>query len=288
MQLSIIIPMYNADQFIVKLLDSIYEQNDLGINFEVIIVDDVSTDNSISTVKNYIEKNKIVNLELVTSLTNGGTAKARNVGIEKAKGDWIQFVDSDDSIQANYFELISNKLAANVDCYIYGFKLFYTDQIITSSPKGTIDSRMIGFKNSVVNKIYRRQMVQEFNPSYKFEDVIWLIEVMGSKNWKCEVIDNLAYNVNRTNENSKMANLDQQQWKKMAIDAIKISRSLNATARCFVLETFVGTLFANIYTLNNRLKVALYALTINFKYLPKVFKDGIRDKETKEIELIRL
>lgn len=284
MQLSIIIPMYNAEQFIDKLLDSIYLQDNHHVVFEVIIVDDCSQDQSVAIVQNYVVVNKVQNLHLVESVHNGGTASARNQGINLAIGSWIQFVDSDDLISDYYFQLIADKLEAEIDCYIYGFKTLYPDHIKHISPSLPIDQRMIGYRNSVVNKIFRTEMIKQFNPDYKFEDVIWLVEVMGSQVWRCMLIDNLEYTVNRQNLNSKMANVNQDAWRQMALDAISSSKSLNSYARAFVLETFVGTLFSDLYTVTNRLTAALYALLINYKYLPLVIKAGIRNKSLVEIE----
>lgn len=90
MRFSIIIPNYNSEQTIVKLLDSIKNQN--YKDYEVVIVDDMSTDNSVEVIKNY--QGLPINLiELKEKRYNGGT---RNVGVENAKGDYILFADCDD------------------------------------------------------------------------------------------------------------------------------------------------------------------------------------------------
>lgn len=282
MQLSIVIPMYNASAYVLKLLDSIYKQKDFDIQYEVIIVDDHSVDNSIYIVEDYIKKNNINNLKIIKLSKNGGTAATRNRGILESSGTWIQFVDSDDTIESNYFQKIVSKLSSDVDCYIYGFKMEYESETIVYQPYGEIDQRMIGYRNSVVNKIYKREIIDYFEVEYAFEDVIWLVKLMGKANYKCEIIEGLKYHVNRTNENSKMANFKQEEWKKMAIACVQQSRLLNGYAREFVLETFVGTLFASIYTLRNRIIVAVLALIYNFKYLPKVIHNGIRSKNIKK------
>lgn len=93
MRFSIVIPNYNSEKTIIKLLDSIQNQN--CKDFEVIIVDDMSTDNSVEIIKNYINnsKLKIKLIELASKRYNGGT---RNVGVENANGDYIVFADCDD------------------------------------------------------------------------------------------------------------------------------------------------------------------------------------------------
>lgn len=283
MLLSIIVPMYNSSSYILKLLDSIYDQNNFDVAFEVVIVDDRSIDNSIQIVEEYTKLNNIDNLTLIKLDSNAGTAAARNRGILESSSTWIQFVDSDDTLASDYFKRISTKLSVDVDCYIYGFNMEYENATISYEPQGEIDQRMIGYRNSVVNKIYKRNIVDDFEVEYTFEDVIWLVKLMGKASYKCEVIDGLKYNVNRMNKDSKMVNFKQEEWKKMAIACIQASRSLNVYAREFVLETFVGTLFTSIYTLRNRVIVSLLALRYNYRYLPSVIRDGIRSKSKKRV-----
>ena len=97
--ISIIIPMYNAEKFIAECLTSLLNQT--LKNFEVIVVDDCSTDNSYTIVKNYLRvfnRNKEV-LRLIHSEKNSGSpGSSRNKGIEIAHGKYLYFVDSDDAI----------------------------------------------------------------------------------------------------------------------------------------------------------------------------------------------
>lgn len=282
MQLSIIIPMYNGEEFIIKLLDSIYKQNTFNINFETLIIDDKSIDNSLDVVEHYVNSNHITNIKLVVQEFNAGTAGARNKGLEIAAGDWVQFLDSDDSLQDNYFELIQGHLNQAIDCYVYGYQLLYGDCIISHSPIGVADKRMVGYKNSVANKIYKRKLLEQFNTAYIFEDVIWLVELMKKNNLQCEYISDLFYLVNRTNVNSKMANVDQAEWYKMAKRCIELSKGADKLTKAFVLETFVGTLFANIYSRKNRIMIASQALINNITVFPFVARKGMRNKDIKK------
>lgn len=283
MDLSIIIPMYNASEFIDRLLDSIYKQCTYDINFEVIIIDDTSTDLSIDAVNNYIELNSISNLKLIKQDVNSGTAAARNRGIECATGKWIQFIDSDDWLQKNYFELIAPRLKVeNVDCYVYGAKKYWADRITTNTPIGNIDKRMIGYKNIVVNKIYKSELVDQFDINYRFEDVIWIINTMNSSDIKCSILSELYYHINRTNENSKMANFNSEEWYKMAKAIVAKSKSLDTLTRAFVLETFTGTIFAKDIKLLLRLTICVENLVKNIKSLRMVLRNGIRNNDRYE------
>lgn len=94
---SIIIPNYNSSKWITKCLDSILEQT--FKNYEIIIVDDMSTDNSVDIIKKYfIKTNKIHLIELTKKAYNGGT---RNIGVENANGKYILFMDCDDWFNNN-------------------------------------------------------------------------------------------------------------------------------------------------------------------------------------------
>jgi len=101
--ISIIIPMFNAEKTILPLLESIDKQN--FKDFEVIIVDDCSNDNSPQIVKDYQNSYQI---NFYTMETNSGPATARNFGVKKAKGDVLFFLDSDLYIENNALQNIDN------------------------------------------------------------------------------------------------------------------------------------------------------------------------------------
>lgn len=92
--LSVIIPMFNSEETIVKSLDSVKNQT-YRDGFEIIVVNDGSTDYSLNIVENYIQQNPNLNVILVNQ-QNGGVSKARNVGLQIAKGEYIALLDSDD------------------------------------------------------------------------------------------------------------------------------------------------------------------------------------------------
>lgn len=89
--ISIIIPVYNAENYIKDTIESILAQD--YSNFEVILVNDCSTDNSVEIIDSYREDSRI---RLINNSRNCGAAESRNVGICQAKGDYIAFIDSDD------------------------------------------------------------------------------------------------------------------------------------------------------------------------------------------------
>ena len=108
--LSIIIPIYNVEEYIEKCLNSIYNQKADENLFEVIAVIDGSPDNSIEIVKHFAKKHSNI---IIIDKENGGVSSARNIGIEKAEGKYITFVDPDDTLYSNSLEgilqVVSNK-----------------------------------------------------------------------------------------------------------------------------------------------------------------------------------
>ena len=102
---SIIIPVYNVEKYLNKCVDSVLNQT--FTDFEVILVDDGSPDNCPAICDSYAEKDKRVR---VIHKQNGGLICARKSGLEAARGDYIGFVDSDDWIEENMYELFADMI----------------------------------------------------------------------------------------------------------------------------------------------------------------------------------
>lgn len=101
MKISVIIAVYNNEDHIDQCIQSILSQN--LTNFELIIINDGSTDSCGSICDNYAANDKRVK---VYHQENRGVSAARNLGLENAKGEWITFVDSDDYVSGNYFDCV--------------------------------------------------------------------------------------------------------------------------------------------------------------------------------------
>ena len=100
---SIIVPVYNVENYLEKCLDSLINQK--HNSYEIIIINDGSTDNSQRIIDNY--KKKYPKLISSYKKGNGGLSSARNYGIEKSTGEYLLFVDSDDYISENCLEIYS-------------------------------------------------------------------------------------------------------------------------------------------------------------------------------------
>ena len=103
MRLSIIIPVYNAQDYLIRCLESVFSQELLSIEYEVIVINDGSKDNSLAILEDF--KKKHSNLIVLTQ-ENSGEAITRNRALSIAKGNYIAFVDADDAIETNTFKTI--------------------------------------------------------------------------------------------------------------------------------------------------------------------------------------
>ena len=113
-KVSIIIPVYNAGMRIEQCLQSVQKQTLL--NIEIIIVNDASTDNTLSRIYKYIKSNNISNIRIINLEKNGRAGNARNIGIRVAKGEYIAFLDQDDHVvETMYEEMYSFAKNENLD-----------------------------------------------------------------------------------------------------------------------------------------------------------------------------
>ena len=123
-KISVIVPVYNTEKYVEKCLKSIAEQkmNDL----EIIIVNDGSTDNSETIIKQWIEKNK-ENIKIkYLNKKNGGLSETRNFALPYATGKYISFIDSDDYIDSNLYSHLEQFMDDNVD--LIKFKMQTVDE----------------------------------------------------------------------------------------------------------------------------------------------------------------
>ena len=123
-KVSIIIPVYNSEKYIGRCIDSILNQT--YTNYELILIDDGSTDNSLKILNDYKKKDNRIR---VYSQKNKGVAITRNRGIKLSNGQYICFIDNDDYIENKYLEnLVSN--CCNNDFVIGGYKRVSDDKIL--------------------------------------------------------------------------------------------------------------------------------------------------------------
>lgn len=192
MKISIIIPVYNAEKYISKCLDSILKQT--YHNLEVICVNDGSKDKSQQIIEKYIKKDKRIKAFFQK---NKGIAETRNMGIRNATGEYIMFIDDDDYIEQKYIETYVKKTKnGKYDIVIGGYKRIDSNGKILV--KQTLNKNSKWSKYVVTApwaKIYKKSFIVEnrikfFN--YMGEDIYFNLKCY-SKNPKVKIIKNTGY-----------------------------------------------------------------------------------------------
>lgn len=133
---SVIVPIYNVEDYLEECLQSIIEQT--YYNLQIILVDDGSTDNSGGICDNYMQKDSRIE---VIHKKNGGLSSARNAGLDRASGDFISFVDSDDKIHMDFIQhLYCEIINKNADISACGFLAAFKNQTIEQPEKKAVMS----------------------------------------------------------------------------------------------------------------------------------------------------
>ena len=115
-KVAIIVPVYNVEKYLQRCIESILTQTET--DFELLLIDDGSKDKSGLICDEYAQKDERVN---VIHKENGGVSSARNLGIEKANGEWICFIDADDYVRQDFLSNIQQYLFGDVDIVHWGF-----------------------------------------------------------------------------------------------------------------------------------------------------------------------
>ena len=125
-KLSIIIPVYNGEQFIQRCLDKVLQ---VDLNKEIIVVNDGSTDQSLPLLQGYQDK-----IVLIDCHENGGVSSARNLGLNQATGDYIAFIDIDDDFELEmYPKLVNAMIQKNADVGICNYDIIETNGKVRKS-----------------------------------------------------------------------------------------------------------------------------------------------------------
>ena len=177
--ISVIVPVYNVETYLEECLDSI--QNQTYTDFEVLLVNDGSTDGSKTICERYCKENRRFHL---LNQENQGLSAARNTGVAASRGEFIVFVDSDDMILANYLETLMHYMREDVDIVESQFTVSNEEFLAKSFKEPTIlfegnsQEAVKIFPKHVLNvnavtKLYRRLIVEAvpYIDGVIFEDV---------------------------------------------------------------------------------------------------------------------
>lgn len=213
---SFIVPAYNCEAFIAECLYSLTQQQ--FTDFEIIIVNDGSTDATEKICKSYTDK--FDNIILINQ-TNKGLSTARNVGIDSSNGDYIIFVDADDFWNSpNDLDCINDcRITFHPDVIIFGMN-HYNSQTMVSSPKRSYAERLNELnRNRLIDAIIntgsfpagawmvatKKEFLKQINPYFKAgvtgEDYDWLVNIVKHA-CKIKVVDQQIYQYRQNVSNS--------------------------------------------------------------------------------------
>lgn len=177
MKLSIIIPIYNAQKYIGKLIRLLMRQIDE--NSEIILIDDGSTDHSYQIVSQLISTANSIRL---IRQENGGASSARNTGLNYAQGEYVAFIDSDDIVTEDYIPKLLKLIEYKFDLYQFEWMLILRDDKYVAEsaglPYGQCDintySACLALQkiNPPWNKLYRREIISKNNIKFDVNMIV--------------------------------------------------------------------------------------------------------------------
>lgn len=185
-KITVIVPVYNVENYLNKCLDSLINQT--YKNLEIIVINDGSTDNSGKICQEYAQKdNRIIYIEK----ENGGQSEARNMGLDRMTGFYVTFVDSDDWVELDYVEVLYNKLIEYQADIAVGNYYSYNEQ------EGIFYFHIFG--NSYYEKVYDN--VSIFENFYESEHMKnFALICVGGKLYKSDLFRELRFEVGKLGE----------------------------------------------------------------------------------------
>lgn len=235
--ISIIVPIYNAEQYLAKCIESLLQQSYSAL--QIILVNDGSTDKSLSIATTYAAQDK--RIELYSLDTNQGQSAARNEGLMHATGEYISFVDADDYIDHDFYTYMLQHIG-NLDCVQIGYRR------VTSKGKTIIEKLPKHFHQftSPCMRLYRREIFTKHALSFPtgmiYEDVVFSLDFWAT-NPSYKMLPYTGYNyLANTHSTTAMRNLIA---KELLFATLKEKReqSKNITHKLLIIYTTIRLKF---------------------------------------------
>lgn len=272
LKLSIIIPVYNVENYVEKCLRSCAEQDIPSEYYEIIVVNDGSTDQSIEIInKTSLNYTNFV----IINKENGGVSSARNIGLDLAKGKYIWFVDSDDWIEPSCLGNLISVLDENqLDIIQFGYKV--TDMkgeiLCVKNTVECLDFDVQSYVNSYqfdghccVN-IFRKNIADLYNVKFNqnlpyFEDSIFFLNILNYSN-KIRKIKSNPYNI-RMRDDSATATYKEDPYFYCMNEYLKnppltYYKLFQQREMCWVFLSFMEISSTNLFDLHKKLKISGY------------------------------
>lgn len=293
-KLSVIVPVYNAEQYLRRCVDSILDATIFlgGGKSEIILIDDGSIDDSSRICNELAEKNREIK---VFHISNQGVSKARNYGIENSRGKYIAFVDADDYIEKNMYKIMIAQMESDstldVGVCLWNFidqngKKVVNKENISFSAYGKQTGRDFlkhiyddSYTNGIVvspwNKIFKRECIVKHNMVGRYaEDDYLMSKVFSNDDCRIVVIKEILYNYCENDD--QMTKKEDNINKLFFLDVLKERELLFSYSDELVFKTqklYVEMCIEYYSTFHCKADMERY-ITILKKYLCKLLRDN--------------
>ena len=289
-KVSVIIPVYNVEQYLSKCLESIINQTLQDI--EIICINDGSTDNSLQILEEYAQKDSRI---IVINQQNQGVGEARNKGLEIARGDYIWFVDSDDYVERNGLDYVYEKSKENnADIVCFGVNNICKSTIISGHTNQYLSEINMTcqidlnikkhFLHNIWDKLFSRKFIQNIikfpNGILTAEDGIFNLFCL-YKEPKYLFINKILYNyrtdrnLSATNDKKNVINNDLKAFK--YITTSNAFQATNEQYKIITIDKFIDGILYYFYKYENKDYELLYIKQI------EEYKNYITQNIDKEI-----
>lgn len=265
MKFSVIVPVYNTQKYLKRCIESVLNQT--YKNYEIILINDGSTDNSLKILKKYESNNKV---KIITQ-KNHGLSYTRNVGISHATGDYVILLDSDDFLEKDLFKVLNLNIK-NEDMIKFNYNYYFGNnekKPIQSVKFEENNGREALRKLISEKKVFEMSCIYAYKKDYiknfkfeegKYHEDLGLIPLMIYETKKISSIDYIGYNYDQTNINSITAKNSMEKEYKKALDVMYFFNKVKG-----------------IYTDKYLLSFYANAVINKYKKLDKSYKKDYRD-----------
>lgn len=286
--ISIIVPVYNAENTLERCVDSIIEQT--YSNIEIILINDGSKDKSLSICNKLKLNNK--NIKVIDSI-NKGVSSARNIGIKHAAGKYIMFVDSDDYVDSRWCEGLysiveKNKFCiCNIYCVDYATNNIYIENNINEKIKKLhinefYEVYKLRLLNQPYNKIYEKEIINKYNIRFDEnlslgEDLLFNLDYLQKCN-EIEIVNDRTYFYIK-GQNDSLCNKFYPNFyeiqTKIYLNMLDIINSINVPDKQVLKDCYTDFLYSLVLSMNNILLSKEYSLIKKIKKIKGILKSNV-------------
>ena len=265
MKFSVIVPVYNTQEYLKRCIESVLNQT--YKNYEIILINDGSTDNSLEILKKYESNNKV---KIITQ-KNHGLSYTRNVGISHATGDYVILLDSDDFLEKDLFKVLNLNIK-NEDMIKFNYNYYFGNN--EKKPIQSVKFKENNGREALIKlinekKVFEMSCIYAYKKDYiknfefeegKYHEDLGLIPLMIYETKKISSIDYIGYNYDQTNINSITAKNSMEKEYKKALDVMYFFNKVKG----IYADKYLLSFYAN-------------AVINKYKKLDKFYKKDYRD-----------